>query len=180
MCQPYRLTRGRSRFSHRRGCQPSRRGPQPTILLKSSQKLQEIEEILGHRVRTLGAPPLRSATANSLFLSWSFWKHLANMCNEVDFCIQGLAVVPFARPSVVWVLSMTSKTTSMLVLPTSTKCVRDNLSLIPIIHVTVIFLWGILHCCTLLPIMSTPLCLMIGASVHTSISSTSESSSFLH
>ena len=53
------LTRSGSRIPLRRGRQPSRRGRQPTIVLKISQKLHEIEKILGRWGRACsGGTPL--------------------------------------------------------------------------------------------------------------------------
>ena len=61
------LTRGGSRIPRRRGRQPSGRGRQPTILPNFPQKLHENEKISGRRGgRVPGAPPLRSATVDTL------------------------------------------------------------------------------------------------------------------
>ena len=59
------VTRGRSRIPHRRGCQPSRRGSKPMILLQFSQKLHEIEKIVGCRGHMPVVPP-RSTTSYCL------------------------------------------------------------------------------------------------------------------
>ena len=93
------IYRGGSRIPRRRGCQPSGRGRQPTILSKFSQKMHEIAKILGRRGRLL-----RSATdlcGNTLFIKhWTsmkgvfYWREITLQFPSDKYFI---ALIPFSR-----------------------------------------------------------------------------------